>query len=599
MADYEAPLDDIRFVLSEIVDLEALAKLERFGHADPDSVMAVVDEYGRFLHEVIAPLNRIGDLEGAVQDGDAVHLPSAFRDAYQQYLAAGWVSVPFDEGYGGGGFPWLVGIVMQEMLNSASMAFAMAPLLTQGAIEALSIHGTEEQRQRYLPKMISGEWTATMNLTEPEAGSDVGALRTKAVRADDGTYRISGQKIFITFGEHDLTDNIIHLALARTPDAPPGTRGISLFLVPKFLLDDDGSPGERNDVHVVSIEHKMGIKVSPTCVMAYGEQTGGAVGYLVGEESAGMRLMFTMMNNARLGVGIEGLGVAELARQFAVAYAKERRQGRTVGAPAGEQSLIVEHPDVRRMLLTQRAYVEALRMLCYLEAEQIDLSRHHPDEAVRSEAAERVELYTPLCKAWGTDLGTEVASLAVQVYGGMGYIEESGVPQLYRDVRITQIYEGTNGIQAIDLVARKLPMRGGAVVADQVARMRATIAELEAVDDLASIASRLSEAVDALEQATAWLLERGAADPNDALAGATPYLRMFAQTVGGWLHARAALAAQRLLASGDGSFEPPLLQAKLDLARFYADNLLPLAPGLLGAATAGAGELFAIPAERL
>lgn len=621
MAEYVPPLQDIRFVLDQLVDLRAMSDLEPFKHADPDSVTSVLEEYGRFMSEVIAPTNRVGDIEESVLDGDTVRTPEAFKAAYKQYVDAGWGGVAFDPGFGGGGFPHVVGIAMQEMLNSANMAFAMAPLLTQGAIEAIYAHGSEADRQIYLPKMVSGEWAGTMNLTEPAAGSDVGALRTKAVSQGDGTYLISGQKIFITFGEHDLTPNIIHLVLARTPDAPPGTKGISLFIVPKFLVNEDGSLGERNDVHVVSIEHKMGIKASPTCVLAYGDNSDGAVGYLVGEENAGMRHMFTMMNNARLGVGMEGLGIAERSYQDARQYAKERLQGRAPGAPAGERSPIVDHADVRRMLLTEKAYIEAMRAMAYLEAEHIDLARHAVEEADRTTAQELVEFLTPLVKAWGTDLGVEIANLTIQVYGGMGYIEETGVAQYLRDARITQIYEGTNGIQAMDLVGRKLPMRGGGVVRDLLGRMRSTAGELrdEAGGDAAdgaggesmtSIGGRLAEAIDAMNEATAWLLEHGAADPNDALAGASPYLRLCAQTVGGWLLARSAQAAVKLLAGDSGSrddrdgddvggYDRAFLEGKVATARFYADNLLPMAKGLVDPVRAGAAELFAVSPEQL
>ena len=367
---------------------------------------------------------------------------------------------------------------MQEILTSANMAFSMCPLLNQGAVDMLLHHASETLRETYLPKMVTGEWTGTMNLTEPHAGSDVGALATKAVPQDDGTYRITGTKIFISFGEHDMSENIIHLVLARTPDAPPGTKGISCFIVPKLLVDDDGTLGERNDVTCVSIEHKMGIKASPTCVLSYGDQGEGAVGYLIGEENAGMRYMFTMMNNARLSVGLEGLALAERAFQMALAYAKERKQGRAPGAPAGEQSFIVDHPDVRRMLLTQKASIEALRGIIYANAAAIDRAAHHEDEAVRTATDELADILTPVSKGWGTDLGVELTSLALQVFGGMGYIEETGVAQHYRDARIAPIYEGTNGIQAMDLVGRKLPMRGGAAIADYLGYIEATVEEL-------------------------------------------------------------------------------------------------------------------------
>ena len=601
MSDYVPPLQDIRFLLDQVVDLASISALEPFEHADLDSAMGVIEEYGRFISEVVAPTNRTGDIEESVLEGDTVRTPEVFKLAYKQYVEAGWGGVAFDPGFGGGGFPHLVGIVLQELLNSANMAFAMAPLLTQGAIEAIYAHGSEADKQIYLPRMISGEWTGTMNLTEPDAGSDVGALRTKAVRQDDGSYKITGQKIFITFGEHDLAPNIVHLVLARTPDAPPGTKGISLFIVPKFLVNDDGSLGDRNDVHVVSIEHKMGIKASPTCVLAYGDNSDGAIGYLVGEENAGMRYMFTMMNNARLGVGIEGLGIAERAYQDGRQYAKERQQGRAVGAAPGTRSAIVDHPDVRRMLLTQKAYIEAMRAMAYLEAAQIDVAHAHPDEATRTAAHERVELLTPMVKSWGTDLGVDIANLTIQIYGGMGFIEETGVAQYLRDARITQIYEGTNGIQGMDLVGRKLPMRAGGVVSDLIGDMNGTAEELRSSGgELAAIGERLAEGVAALSDTTNWLLENGLADPNNALAGASPYLRLSSTVVGGWLLGRSALAASTLLSNGGGGgYDKAFLEAKVATARFYADNLLPLAKGLIDPVKAGPAELFAIPTDHL
>ncbi|HUF33416.1 MAG TPA: acyl-CoA dehydrogenase [Acidimicrobiales bacterium] len=600
MPDYVAPLADIRFVLDHVVDVGALASLEPFAHAKADVVHGVLEETARFMEEVVAPTNRIGDTEGLTLDADgSVTTPEAFRDAYRRYVEAGWGAVPFDPAYGGGGFPWLVNIVQQEMLTSANMAFSMAPLLTQGAIDMLHAHGSEEQREVYLPKMVSGEWTGTMNLTEPDAGSDVGALRTRAVPADDGTWRISGTKIFISFGEHDMADNIIHLVLARVPDAPPGTKGISCFIVPKHLVADDGSLGPRNDVTCVSIEHKMGIKASPTCVLSYGERGEGAVGYLIGEPNAGMRYMFTMMNNARLSVGVEGLALAERAYQQAVAFACERRQGRAPGAPRGESSPIVDHPDVRRMLMSMKASVEAMRCLLYLNAESIDLANSHPDEAVRTERQELVELLTPISKAWCTDLGVEVTSLNVQVHGGMGYVEETGASQHYRDARIAPIYEGTNGIQAMDLVGRKLGLSGGAVVERHLAAMEAVAAEATAEGgDLAAIGVELADGVAALRDATGWLMEHGLADPIAALAGAAPYLRMFGTVTGGWLLARSALAATRLLAA-DNPSDQGFLEAKVVTARFYATQVLPTARGLLASVTAGPDTIMAIPAEHL
>ena len=549
--EYRAPLDDIGFVLRNVVDLERLAKLEPFTHAEPDTVQGLLEEAARFAEDVVAPTNRPGDEHGTTWHPDSsVTTAPGFKEAYAKYVDAGWGTVPFDAEYGGGGFPWTVGLVIQELLTTANLSWSMAPLLTQGAIDLLAHHGSEDQKQRYLPKLITGEWTGTMNLTEPDAGSDVGALRTKATRNDaDGTYRISGTKIFITFGEHDMTDNIVHLVLARTPDAPPGTKGISCFIVPKFLAD-----GSRNAVRCLSVEHKMGIKASPTCVLEYDD----AVGELIGDENAGMRYMFTMMNNARLSVGVQGLAVAERAYQQARAFARERRQGRAPGAPPGTSSPIVEHPDVRRMLVTMQALTEAMRALCYLNAEAIDLARHHPDADGRAKAQERADVLTPLSKGWCTDMGVEVTSLAIQIHGGMGYIEETGVAQHYRDARITPIYEGTNGIQAIDLVGRKLAMRNGGAITDL----------LDEIDALGH--TGLSDAAAAAREATQWLLTAG---PVDALAGATAYLRLLSTVVGGWL----------------------LLKSDKSTAPFYAATILPTARGLVPAVTAGAAMLGTAP----
>jgi alkylation response protein AidB-like acyl-CoA dehydrogenase len=589
MSEYAAPLADMRFVLENVVDLPGLAKLPSFEHADPELVYGALEEAGRFFAQQFAPLNRIGDEQHSRRNDDgSVTTPDGFKEAYRRYVDAGWGGVPFPADYGGGGFPWLVGLVIQEMITSANMGFSLCPLLTQGAIEALMHYGDEAQKETYLPKMVTGEWTGTMNLTEPQAGSDVGALTTKAVPADDGSWRITGQKIFITYGEHDLADNIIHLVLARVPGAPPGTKGISLFIVPKVLVNDDGSLGERNRVDCVSVERKMGINASPTCVMAYED----AVGYIIGEPNLGMRYMFTMMNNARLSVGLEGLALGERAYQQAVAYAHERRQGRAPGAPAGESSPIVDMPDVRRMLLTMRSQIEALRCLAYLNAESIDLARRHPDESVRVWRQELADLLTPLTKGWGTDLGVELTSLAVQVHGGMGYVEETGVAQHYRDARIAPIYEGTNGIQAMDLIGRKLPMRGGGVMRDLEAEIGRTVEELRnGGDELAMIGDRLDAGLSALRDATEWLLTDGLANPVDALAGATPYLRMCGVVVGGWLLARSAQAASRLLADGQGDAD--FLRQKLVTTHFYVDQVLPQVHGLVPAVTAGAGDLTA------
>jgi alkylation response protein AidB-like acyl-CoA dehydrogenase len=596
---YVPPLRDIRFVLANVVDLPGLSDLEAYRHADPETCFGLIDEAGRFLAEVFGPLNTVGDRVGSVLDAAGnVVTPPGFRDAYRRYVDAGWGAVPFDPDFGGGGFPWVVAIVIQEILTSANMAFSLCPLLNQGAIDMLTRYGTPEQQATFLEKMVSGTWTGTMNLTEPEAGSDVGALRTRAVpsRTGDGTWRLTGQKIFITFGDHDLCDNIIHLVLARVPDAPPGTKGISCFIVPKYLVNTDGSLGDRNDVRCVSLEHKLGIHASPTCVMSYGDRSydddGGAVGYLVGEANAGMRYMFHMMNVARLSVGLEGLAIAERAYQAALLFAQDRRQGRAIGSPATESSPIVAHPDVRRMLLTMKAEIEAMRCLLYTNAAAMDRARHDNDGDRRQANQERVDLLTPICKAWCSDIGVTITSLAVQVHGGMGYVEETGVAQHYRDSRIAPIYEGTNGIQAIDLVMRKLPVRGGGVVEDLLGEMESLVGDLAAAGaGMEPIATGLAHGVDVLRQATDWLLGRLATEPNDALAGATPYLTMFGLVAGGWLLARSAQAAARLIATGTG--DAAFLAAKVATARFYCREILPEATGLLPAVTAGCAFLDA------
>jgi len=584
MATYRPPVSDLIFALEHVVDYNAVAALPGFEHADLETVAGMLADCGDFMAKVVAPTNRIGDTEGAKRLSDGtVTLPKEFHTAYDQYVETGWGSVPFPEEFGGGGFPWTIGLAIQEMLQSANLGFSLGPLLTQGAIDALLHYGSDEQKQTYLPKMISGQWSGTMNLTEPQAGSDVGALTTKAVPNGDGTYAISGQKIFITFGEHSLTEQIVHLVLARTPGAPEGTKGISCFIVPKFLLNEDGTPGERNTVECLAIEHKLGIHGSPTCVMSYE----GATGYLIGEENLGMRIMFVMMNSARLSVGTQGLAIAERAYQQSLEYAKERVQGPTVDGEA----TIIGHPDVRRMLLTQKAYIAAVRRLVLLNATNIDLAKFHPDEAVRARANEIVGLLTPMSKSFGTDLGVELSSMALQVHGGMGFIEETGAAQHLRDSRITPIYEGTNGIQAADLIGRKLGVRGGASVIEFLAQMRELLPQLAAAgDDLAAVGAELATQFDALEQATAWML-RSAADPAGALSGSTPFLRMWALCVGGWLLAKGALAA----ASGD---DAERAETELVLARYYASQLLPAVAGLLPGATAGARDLYALPAER-
>ncbi len=586
---YRPPLNDIRFVLDHLVDLQGLSKLEAFAHADPDTVAGLLEEFGRFTAEVLAPLDRVGDTVGARHDPatGAVTTAPGWIEAYRKYVDAGWGSVPFPPEYGGGGFPWLVSIAMQEMLQSSNLSFSLCALLTQGAIDALLDHGSETLRERFLRQMVSGTWTGTMNLTEPHAGSDVGALTTKATPVE-GTdrWRLTGTKIFITYGEQDMTEQILHLVLARTPGSPPGTKGISLFLVPKFRVDEQGAPtSERNGVTCVSIEHKMGIHASPTCVLSYED----AEGWLVGPEHGGMRAMFTMMNNARLSVGLQGLAVAERAYQQAYAYACERQQGRAPGAPAGVSSPIIEHPDVRRMLLTIRATVEAMRGLIFLNAEMIDRSRQGADEAERTRGQEWADLLTPISKGWGTDMGMDMARLAVQVHGGMGFIEETGVAQRERDVRIAAIYEGTNGIQAMDLVGRKLPMRAGGLIGDLLSTMEGVTSALDG--DLADLAEPYTAGVAALRDATDWLLANGLGDPVSALAGATPYLRLAGTVVGGWVMARQALAAREAAPAGDPD---GFLAAKTATARFYVHQLLPAAAGLVPAVCAGGAELFAI-----
>jgi alkylation response protein AidB-like acyl-CoA dehydrogenase len=585
--EYRPPIRDIRFVLEHLVDAESLAKLPAFAHADLDTMMGLLEEYGRFCAQELAPLNRVGDTSGASfdpQSGDVTTAPG-WREAYRKYEEAGWNAVPFEPEFGGGGFPWVLTIAMQELTSSANMAFGLAPFLTQGAIELLEHHGSEDQQERYLRRLVSGEWTGTMNLTEPQAGSDVGALTTKAEDAGDGTWRITGQKIFITYGEHDLTGNIVHLVLARVAGAPPGTRGISCFIVPKFFVHDDGSLGDRNAVRCIGLEHKMGIHASPTCTLEFD----GAVGYLIGEANAGMRYMFTMMNTARLSVGLQGLAVADRAYQAAHTYAQERRQGRAVGDTDRTSSPIIDHADVRRMLLHMRSHIEAMRALAYTNAVALDLSKAAADEETRTRYDELADLLTPITKGWCTDLGSELTRLATQIHGGMGYIGEAGVEQYERDVRIAAIYEGTNGIQAMDLVARKLPMRAGGVVLDQIAAMDATVGELDG--DLAIIGERLGEGVAALREATEWLMANGMTDPRNAMAGASPYLRLWGTVLGGWFLARQALAGREL--GGDYG------AAKVLTARYYADQVLPTARGLVPAVVAGFEDLFALSADQL
>lgn len=576
MTVYSAPLQDMQFVLEQFCDLPAIMALPDFADLDPTTVPDLLAEAARFFEERFAPLNTVGDVVGSHRNDDgSVTTPPGFKEAYAAYVEAGWGAVGFEPGFGGGGFPWLVNIALQEMMNSTNMALTMAPLLTQGAIDAIMHHGDEIQKMTYLPKMISGQWTGTMNLTEPDAGSDVGAVRTKAVRQDDGTYLISGTKIYITFGEHDMAENIIHLVLARTPDAPAGTKGISCFIVPKFLLDEKGNPGRRNDISCVSIEHKTGIKASPTCVLSFGD-TSGAVGYLIGEENRGMSYMFTMMNQARLGVGLEGLALIERAYQQSLEYASVRKQGRAPGAPAGESSPIIDHPDVKRMLLTMKSTIEALRRIIYWNAACLDRAAHHPDAAEREKASDMAALLTPISKGWGTDMAVELTGTAVQIHGGMGFIEETGVAQHYRDARITTIYEGTNGIQAMDLVGRKLPMKNGAVIMGLFDEMASIDSHLMKHAECHQIAEQLRSAVAAVRTTTQWLMEN-AASQTAVLSAASPYLRQLSVLVGGYVMAKSADLALHATMSDE------VKAAKIGTARFFCEQILPSVHGLSGA----------------
>jgi acyl-CoA dehydrogenase len=582
---YRAPVDTIAFTLKHSAGFAAAQAEGIYDDLGDDLLEAVLSEAGKFAGDVIAPLNRIGDQRGAIFKDGTVTMPPGWKEAYTAWAGAGWNGLAGPTDWGGQGLPWAVNAACIEMWNSASAAFMVGPTLTMAGIDALVAHGSDELKRIYLGKLISGEWTGTMQLTEPQAGSDVGLLRTRAER-HNGAYKITGQKIFITYGEHDLTDNIIHLVLARLPDAPPGTKGISLFLVPKFLINPDGSLGARNDVRAHSIEHKLGIHASPTCTMVFGDN-GGATGYLIGDENRGMACMFTMMNDARLAIGLQGLGIAEAATQQAVAYANERKQGRAPGMPANETTPIIVHPDVKRMLLTMRALTNAARAICFSTAVALDRQHRAADDAKRKAARERAALLTPIAKAFSTDIGSEVSSLGVQVHGGMGYIEETGAAQFYRDARIARIYEGTNGIQAIDLVTRKLPLSGGETVRAYINELRGTVSEVEASNDPAFGATGrcLNDAVQQLDRATTWLLGKIEREPDMALAGATPYLRLFGLAAGGCALAKDALAAQR--AGNPGS--------SVAIARFFATNIANAAAGLAATVTEGADALAVEP----
>jgi alkylation response protein AidB-like acyl-CoA dehydrogenase len=593
---YAPPIADMRFALREIAQIGTVAALPGYENASDDMVDAVLDEAARLAANALAPLNRVGDREGVKLENGVVRTATGFPDMYRQFVDGGWNALPFDPHYGGQGMPWLLATAIQEMWQSANMGFGLVLLLNQGAIDAIQHHGSEQQKTLFLPKMISGEWTGTMNLTEPQAGSDLAQLRAKAVRNGDH-YLVSGQKIFITYGEHDMAENIVHLVLARTPDAPPGVRGISLFIVPKFLPNADGTPGQRNDLRCFSVEHKLGIHASPTCTMAFGENT-GAIGWLVGEEGRGLSYMFTMMNNARLAVGVQGLAIAERAYQQAVAYAKGRVQSKDDASADPKPVAIIHHADIRRMLMTMRSQIEAMRALGYYTAAAIDTALRHADPTTRQQAQTRADLLIPIVKAWFTDLGNEIASIGVQVHGGMGFIEETGAAQHLRDARILPIYEGTNGIQARDLVGRKVAKDGGEAMLALVGEMRTLAGELASVpgDDIAAIRSGLSAAADTLESATRWVAGNVRENIGAALAGSLPYLRLAGTALGAWLLAKGAAVAQRGLAARDG--DPSFLEGKLVTARFYCEVVLPPALALAGPLQSAGRTAFALTEDQ-
>ncbi len=569
---YTAPVKDISFVLNNVVGLAEVAKLPGFEDASPDLVEAILEESAKFTGDVLAPLNWSGDQQGSQWNDGVVTTPDGWQDAYKQFVENGWGSLSFPPEFGGQGLPMCVSAAVQEMWHSANMSFGLCPLLTQGAVDAIAHHASDELKQLYLPKMVEGVWSGTMNLTEPQAGSDLAAVRTRAEPSGDH-YLIKGQKIYITYGEHDLTENIVHLVLARLPDAPEGVKGISLFIVPKFLLNDDGTPGELNDVNCVSIEHKLGIHASPTCVMSYGDK-GGAIGYVVGKENHGLAYMFTMMNQARHAVGVEGYGIAERAYQQAVSYARDRKQGKTLLGKNEDDQGIINHPDVRRILMTMRSTIEAMRGLGLECAAAFDQARRHPDADTQAKMQRRGELLTPLVKGWSTEMGVELCSLGVQVHGGMGFIEETGAAQFLRDSRIAPIYEGTTAIQANDLIGRKTSRDGGKGMGELLSDMRATLEELKQHDAIAfqAISKRLEPAIASAETATEWML--GQNDATLPAASSVEFLMMLGRLAGGWMMARSALAAKALLDAGDSDAE--YLGAKIILARYYAERMLPL-----------------------
>lgn len=589
MSYYRAPIEEISFALETVAGMKQWSAVPGFEEAGEDLVQAVLEEAGKLANDVISPTNEVGDNVGAKLDGNTVVTPDAFKPMHEAFVEGGWSTLSADPELGGQGLPASLEIAVTEMVTSANMAYSLQPLLTSGAIQAIDAHASDDLRMTYLPKMITGEWSGAMNLTEPSAGSDVGALRARAEKMPDGTYRISGQKIYITWGEHDLCDNVIHLVLARLPDSPPGTKGISMFIVPKFLVNEDGSIGERNDVKCVSIEHKLGIHGSPTCTMAFGENE-SCVGYLVGEENFGMRNMFTMMNHARIGVGLQGVAIAERAYQHSVAFAADRIQSAEIGGKSREPVAIINHPDVRRMLMTMRATAEASRAIVYRNVWALDRAHSATDKEEKRKAIGEADLLTPISKAYSTDIGVEASSLAVQVHGGMGFVEETGVAQFYRDSRIAPIYEGTNGIQALDLAGRKLNADGGAHWRALIDEMRTAASELGR--SMASSKEVLIEGIDALEDAANTLFANGFENIVDTAGAATPYLRLWGTVLGAHLLTQQAVEAERRLASNEGN--PAFLKSKISVARFFVEQILPSATALVGPIKAGAKSLVAM-----
>jgi alkylation response protein AidB-like acyl-CoA dehydrogenase len=595
MSNYNAPLKDMQFVMRELADIEGVAMLPGCEEATPDVVDAILEEAGKFAAGVLAPLNAVGDRTGLIFSEQTVTMPPGFKDAYQQFVEAGWNGLACDPEHGGQGLPKLVAAAVQEMWKSSNLAFSLCPLLTLGAVEALTLVGSPALKEMFLEKMVSGHWTGTMNLTEPQAGSDLAAVRSRAVPQSDGSYKVFGQKIFITYGEHDMAENIIHLVLARTPDAPEGVKGISLFVVPKFKVKKDGEIGERNDAYCVSIEHKLGIHASPTCVMAYGDH-GGALGYIVGKENEGLKYMFIMMNAARFAVGLEGLAIAERAYQQALAYAKDRVQGRAIEGSSAPVP-IIRHPDVRRMLMRMKSLTEAMRALAYKVAAAHDAALRHPDEGERKRNQAFVDLMIPVIKGWSTETGNEVAYLGVQVHGGMGFIEETGAAQHLRDARITTIYEGTTGIQANDLIGRKIAREGGATIKAVMNLMRKTASELAEMPkgDFIAIGAALSDGVAALSKATDYVTANYASEIRDVSVGAVPFLHLFGIVSGGWMMGQAALAAHERIAAGDTD---PFFAAKIATARFYADHVLRAAGGLAETVVSGSSGALALSEDQ-